>query len=157
MSALIIPSIEKKSPSNHAILQNIFLYVSENIGENITLDDLSCATSENKFKLSRVFQKYFGVSPVKWIWQYRVRLAFEIIQMNTEMSLIEVSTLCGFNNPPHFSRIYKEIMGESPSDTLKRTEQNEEKNSHLRLTLYENLEEICFESLKNYVLSNVKD
>ena len=157
MNALIIPLIEKKSPSNHFLLQNVFSHITENIGENINLDDLAMVTGESKFKVSRVFQKYFGSSPVKWMWQYRARLAFEIISMNTGMSLIEVSTLCGFNNPPHFSRLYKEVMGETPSDTLKKVELQGEKNHHLRITLYENLEEICFESLKTHVLSCVKD
>ncbi len=157
MNALIIPSIEKQSPSNHSILQTIFKHISDNIGENISLDDLAMETGESKFKLSRVFQKYFGSSPVKWMWQYRARLALEIIGMNTGMSLIEVSTLCGFNNPPHFSRLFKEVFGESPSETLKRVELSSEKNEHLRITLYENLEEICFQSLKTHVLSCVTD
>ena len=157
MSALVIPIIEKKSPSNHAVLQTVFRHISDNIGENINLDDLAVETGESKFKISRIFQKYFGTSPVKWMWQYRARLALEIIGMNTGMSLIEVSTLCGFNNPPHFSRLFKEVFSESPSETLKRVELSTEKNEHLRITLYENLEEICFESLKSHVLSCVSE
>lgn len=58
----------------------------------------------------------FGVVPVELINRIRIQAATELLTQ-TELTVSEVAYRVGFNDPKYFSRVYKKMTGESPSDT----------------------------------------
>ena len=99
--------VNNDRPSLATIMQN-------NYTHNLTLADyakLAC-TSVPTFK--RDFRKIFNDSPAKWVMKKRLHHASGLLQ-NTHMSIGEITFECGFENQTHFSRVFKEHMGVSPS------------------------------------------
>lgn len=80
---------------------------------NLTLADYAKLTSKSIPSFQREFKKKFNNTPAKWIMKKRLTRAAELLE-NTSLSIADITYECGFENPTHFSRIFKEKMGSSP-------------------------------------------
>lgn len=91
------------------------------IDENYTSHNLKisylaslCDMSENYFR--RMFTATYGKSPVKYINERRINYASEFLRSGL-YSVTEVASITGFDDIGYFSRVYKKISGELPSET----------------------------------------
>ena len=75
-----------------------------------------CHLSETHFR--RLFKDYFGMSPITYRNQLRIRLACRLLQ-SQQYSITEIADQLGFENVYYFSRVFREIMGKSPSKWLR--------------------------------------
>jgi AraC-like DNA-binding protein len=76
--------------------------------------DLARLSSLSETAFNRLFRAYQGISPAQFIMQIRVREA-AILLLNTGLSLEEIAEKCGFPNRAYFSRVFRQITGESPA------------------------------------------
>ncbi len=53
-----------------------------------------------------------------YIKHYRMRKAWEMLK-NTDLSISEIATACGFKNDAHFSTVFRKTYGKSPSQARK--------------------------------------
>jgi len=93
------PSIEDVMQSNYAF--------------NLTIAEYARLTCKSIPTFKRDFKKVFKDTPAKWVMNKRLSLAVELLQ-NTPLTVGEISFECGFENPTHFSRVFKEKMGTAP-------------------------------------------
>ena len=95
-------------------MQTVFEYVMTNFQKNITLDEIAALSNMTK----NAFCKYFKVRTNKTFFQFlieiRIERAGKLLSKSQELSVLEVSELCGFNNISNFNRKFKEIKGVSP-------------------------------------------
>ena len=75
-----------------------------------------CNISEVYFR--KLFTKHFGISPKQFIIEMRIQKAKELLREGA-LSVISISERCGFSNPYHFSRLFKEHTGITPSEYRK--------------------------------------
>ena len=68
--------------------------------------------------LQRAFAKHFGMSPKQYLIQHRMNRALELLTEN-ELSVKEISFVCGFTDEKYFSRAFKKKYGCSPSQFRK--------------------------------------
>ena len=68
--------------------------------------------------LQRGFAKYFGMSPKQYLIQLRMNRALELLTEN-ELSVKEISFVCGFTDEKYFSRAFKKKYGYPPSQFRK--------------------------------------
>ncbi|MEZ4742185.1 MAG: AraC family transcriptional regulator [Bdellovibrionota bacterium] len=112
--------IEKKlnalSQINDSHLQKCIQYIIGHFEEEISLSHLANAVGISEWAVCRRFQVHLGVSPMKWVWCFRVHLASECIILTPSWSLTDISVLCGFNSLAHFSRLFKNQFDISPTD-----------------------------------------
>ena len=127
-------------------------YLIKNVGENVSLDDLSAAVGISKFALTRLFHKRYGVAPMRWLWSFRAHLARDIIEMGVGLPLMDVLTLCGFNSPQHFSRFFRKTFRQAPSRLVKdqTLPEGPKDIQKARQDLYEKFEGIVTASLERY-------
>ena len=74
--------------------------------------------SVNTFR--NLFQKQFGMSPLKYRNYLRIERAKELL-CEGSFTVAEVAYASGFENIGYFCRYYRQITGESPSETKKGT------------------------------------
>jgi AraC-like DNA-binding protein len=90
-------------------------YVLENFAEEISLDDLAQVAGMSRFNFCRKFHRECGLTPMRWLWQFRTLLAAEFITLDPRWSLTDVAFSCGFTSSAHFSRSFRATFQKSPS------------------------------------------
>lgn len=110
------PLKQQKAGKNPAeILKSITKYISENLNENFTLEEISNRFYINKFHLARLFKKEYGYTLFDYISERRITKAKKLLRF-TDKSVEEVCYDCGFNDPNYFSRVFRKIENRSPSE-----------------------------------------
>lgn len=103
---------QKKTPDWVKELKEI---IQDQIDTNISLTEISKSLDINSSYLSREFSKHFNnLSFGEYIRKLRIEKAIELINTNT-YSLTEIAYLTGFSDQSHFTRIFKQHTGKSPS------------------------------------------
>jgi AraC-like DNA-binding protein len=64
---------------------------------------------------SNLFRETFGMSPLRYLGQLRLRRARELLR-NTSIRIGEIAELCGYRDPLHFSRVFHKGTGVSPTE-----------------------------------------
>lgn len=94
------------------------------IKENYALPQTSVASLVEAFEidersLRRLFHKYVGLSPNKYINKIRIEKATELLcDCHSQRSVKEICYMCGFSSPHYFSKIYKQFTGHMPKMLL---------------------------------------
>lgn len=89
--------------------------IQDQIDTNITLKELSKELDIHPSYLSREFSKHFdNLSFGEYIRKRRIDKAKELMS-NPDYTLAEISYLTGFSDQSHFTRIFRQYVGESPS------------------------------------------
>lgn len=85
---------------------------------DLSVKDLSalCGISEAYFR--RIFMDKFSISPKEYIISLRIEQAKRLLESG-QFSVTEVAQMSGYNEPCHFSREFKKIVGKSPKEYAK--------------------------------------
>ncbi|WP_069660465.1 chromate resistance protein ChrB domain-containing protein [Arcticibacter eurypsychrophilus] len=97
--------------------------IQDQIDTNITLSltDISIELNVNPTYVSREFSKYFNnLSFGEYIRKLRIDKAIVFIETSA-YSLSEIAYLTGFSDQSHFTRIFKQAKGITPSEYKKNT------------------------------------
>jgi AraC family ethanolamine operon transcriptional activator len=97
-------------------------FIEAHLDRPLTLQDICQAVNTSKSALSYGFQEIFGMSPMAYLKIRRlngVRHALKESNPETD-TVLGIANRYGFWHMGHFSRNYKQMFGESPSETLKR-------------------------------------
>ena len=89
-------------------------FLRRHLSEPITLADIAAATSLPVTSLTRYFRLRAGISPMKWVWEFRLDQASRLM-LETDWSISKIATQTGFVSLPHFSRRFHQKFGECPS------------------------------------------
>jgi YesN/AraC family two-component response regulator len=85
------------------------------VDTNLSLTDISKSLDINPSYLSREFSKHFNnLSFGEYIRKLRIEKAIDLIKAN-QYSLTEIAYLTGFSDQSHFTRIFRQHTGKSPS------------------------------------------
>ena len=72
----------------------------------------------NRSQLSKCLNDNSKFSFTKFIRNYRLDIAKQIIKRGDERSISEIAFSVGFNDPKYFTRCFTKLYGESPSSML---------------------------------------
>lgn len=109
----VTPHDEVPSPTRG--IAGVRELAARRFSEALTLVDLATAARMPTNTLTRRFNRAYGTSPMRWLWAFRTVLAAEIIAYAPTWSLTEISVHCGFGSSAHFSRRFRQLLGESPT------------------------------------------
>jgi transcriptional regulator GlxA family with amidase domain len=99
---------------SHESLIKVAQLMEENIEKPLSLDDIAAATGLSRRQIERLFKRHLNCVPKRYYLQLRLRRARELL-LQTSMPIIDITTACGFQSPPHFSRCYRAQFGCPPS------------------------------------------
>ena len=77
---------------------------------------VSCMASQLHLSagyLHLLYKRQFGVSCMDDVIASRIRLAKDYLA-HTQLRVMEIASLCGYNNPEHFSRQFRRLCGMTP-------------------------------------------
>ena len=88
--------------------------MEENIEKPLSLDKIARATGISRRQIERLFRRHLDCVPKRYYLEMRLRRARELL-LQTAMPIMDITTSCGFQSPPHFSRCYRKQFGHPPS------------------------------------------
>lgn len=88
--------------------------IRQNYADPLPLSYLAAYVYTNPSYLSRIFKADTGMCLSAFINQVRIDNAKQMLE-DTDELIIDIAISCGFNQIPHFNRIFKEYAGMSPS------------------------------------------
>lgn len=81
---------------------------------DVSIQELAEECNLSRAAFLRMFRETTGRTPHRWLMQQRIEIARELLR-NSEKSLGEISTICGFSGASHFSRAFLSATGMTPS------------------------------------------
>jgi AraC family transcriptional regulator len=97
-----------------AKLKQTIEYINERLGEDISLTDLANNLGMSQYHFSRLFKQSMGMTAHNYLVEQRVKRAQELLTQ-TELSIVDIANECGFANPSHFARCFRQQRGMSPT------------------------------------------
>lgn len=99
-------------------LKKAISFIRLNYHSDITIQEIALQTEVGERYLRKLFTQYLNLSPLEYLNQIRINKAIELFR-NTNLSVKEVSFMCGFQSPQYFSRVFKQQMGITPREVTK--------------------------------------
>ena len=92
-------------------------YMRENLGKDMTLDELAQQVHLNKNYLVRLFKQTYGQTPIQMLIEMRLEYGCDLIT-NTGMPISEIAAACGYSSAAYFIAEYKKHFGAGCSKAL---------------------------------------
>lgn len=87
--------------------------------ENLDLPRLARIAGLSPSRFHAVFRTAFGVAPSRWLQERRLARARELLA-GSDLPVQQVAEQAGFNDPFHFSRLFKRRQGVPPAEYRER-------------------------------------
>jgi AraC family transcriptional regulator of arabinose operon len=92
-------------------------YIQEHYREKITKEDLAEVIQKSPNHTATLFSSVTGQTISNYVHSIRVKTATYMLQ-ESQLTITEISEFLGYNDVSYFSRVFKQIIGVSPSDYL---------------------------------------
>lgn len=90
-------------------------YIEENYQTDLNLSLLAKEFMMSSKYLSSVFKKTTGMNLNRYINIVRINRA-EVMLRETEISVQDISYLCGYSDCSYFTKVFREVLGETPTE-----------------------------------------
>jgi AraC family transcriptional regulator len=97
-------------------------YVYQNLDTEFSLEQLSEIANFSKYHFNRQFSTYMGISVFRFIQLMRLKRASYSLAFDDNVRIIDIALDAQFENPESFSRSFKNIFGQTPSQFRKEPE-----------------------------------
>ncbi len=85
-------------------------YMGRNLNKPLKLQGLCDIANVSEASLHRLFNEYCNESPIEYFNRQKLRAAQELLK-RTSLSVKEIATTLGFDNPSYFSRLFRKKYG----------------------------------------------
>lgn len=95
-------------------IRRVLTHIDSNLDTTIHNKDLAAVARLCESHFNVAFRKSVGQSPHEYIIRRRMERA-QGIMLSTDKALSEIAAECGFADQPHFTRLFRRVVGESPA------------------------------------------
>lgn len=109
-----IGAVTTPAPRLPTPLQRMATFIESHSSEPVTLKTLAEAAGVTPSYLIRLCRKHGLPTPIRQLWDMRISKADQLLK-STGLTVNEIAFRVGFSNPYHFSRMYKQSTGITPT------------------------------------------
>ncbi|MDL2294464.1 response regulator [Ruminococcaceae bacterium OttesenSCG-928-D13] len=103
------------------LFEAILSYLHGNMDQPLTISTICGKFSVSQTTLSRWFRKYKNISFNNYLTEIRIQKARQILQQNPGAFIKDVAERVGYGDQFYFSRIFRSVVGLSPSEFVQKT------------------------------------
>ncbi len=108
-----VPLRAQVGPSHRGLIR-VAQLMEENIERPLPLEKIARMTGLSRRQIERLFKRDLNCVPKRYYLEMRLKRARELL-LQTAMPIMDITTACGFQSPPHFSKCYRNQFGHPPS------------------------------------------
>ncbi|MBK7997343.1 MAG: helix-turn-helix domain-containing protein [Verrucomicrobia bacterium] len=90
-------------------------FIQEHQTEDLSLGDVAKAVNTSTFYFCKMFKKYTGLNFTNYLSRLRIEKAKNLL-LNPNLRVSEIAYEVGFQSLTHFNRVFKKIIGQSPTE-----------------------------------------
>lgn len=109
------PEIAANNDHRSFYIKKALSYINASIEKNFSLEEVADFVGVSHCYLSREFHKYTGYTFVAYVNRERCKRAQQLL-MNENLSISEISEMCGFDNRSYFAKSFKKYIGMLPNE-----------------------------------------
>lgn len=95
-------------------LKRVLDYIADNLAEDLSLSQLATVAGMSPHYFSELFKQSMGRAPHSYVLLQRIKRAKQQLR-DPERSVIQAGLEAGFQSPSHFARVFRKLVGASPS------------------------------------------
>ncbi len=95
-------------------LNRVIQYLHDNFTQDVSLDQMAEMLYVSKYHFCHLFKEETGKTLKEYVNDLRINRAVDLLS-STDMSMTGIADVCGFNDSNYFSRVFRQVMGVSPS------------------------------------------
>lgn len=95
-------------------------YILLNLGHPIALSQIAESIGTNPSYLSRKFKQETGMTITDYINFRRISVAKQYL-VTPKLAITDIALMSGFNDLNYFIRVFKKVVGETPSQFRRKT------------------------------------
>ncbi len=107
------PALQSQQTAQEYYVRQALEFIARNYSRPIRINDITRYVGLDRSYFSTLFGKQMQVSPRRYLLQYRMQKAAELLH-STALSVGDVSRSVGYADPFTFSRAFTKIMGAAP-------------------------------------------
>ena len=90
-------------------------FIQEHQTEELSLEQVAKSVNTSKFYFCKIFKKATGINFTDYLSRVRTERAKNLL-LNPNLRISEIAYEVGFQSLTHFNRVFKRILGRSPTD-----------------------------------------
>ena len=90
-------------------------YIEENQTEDLSLGQVAKAVNTSTFYFCKMFKKATGLNFTDYVSRVRIEKAKNLL-LNPNLRISEIAYEVGFQSLTHFNRVFKKVVGQSPTE-----------------------------------------
>jgi AraC-like DNA-binding protein len=90
-------------------------YICEHQAEKLSLSHVSKAVNMSAFYFCKMFKRVTGINFTDYLSRVRIEKAKNLL-LNPNLRVSEIAFEVGFQSLTHFNRVFKKLLGQSPTD-----------------------------------------
>jgi AraC family transcriptional regulator len=94
-------------------LMQVLRYIETNIGEPITLANLSATAGLSRMYFAKQFRTTTGIRPHDFVLRKRIERAQQLLAATSD-PLVDIALSVGFQTQAHFTTVFKKVVGSTP-------------------------------------------
>lgn len=96
-------------------------FINRHQTEDISLGQVAKAVNTSSFYFCKMFKKFTGINFTDYVSRTRIESAKNLL-LNPNLRVSEIAYEVGFQSLTHFNRVFKNVLGESPTEYRARLE-----------------------------------
>ncbi|WP_338551321.1 response regulator [Paenibacillus sp. KS-LC4] len=108
--------VENVNDDSSLYYQKVIDYITTNLSEPLTLNDICEKFEASRTSVWSMFRQYGQTTFVEYLTNKRIEKAKQLIQQNDTLKLKDIAVQVGYIDHHYFSRIFKSVTGQTPSE-----------------------------------------
>ncbi|MDO4338967.1 MAG: AraC family transcriptional regulator [Eubacteriales bacterium] len=127
------------SINSNTYMQHAISYIQSHITESVSVESVADYVGLNRSYLSVLFKKQTGLSPMKYIQNYRLTKALHMLESST-LSVESIAFSCGYQKAESLTKVFHKYYGMSPTAYRKQVlSRNTATDKNISEDVYENI------------------
>ncbi len=106
---------KEKNLKNLHLVEKSMDYIRANLKNRITLGEIAKHLSISEYYFARTFKSLTGMTVFEYVEEMRISHAKTLLA-ESDMSIAEIASACGYNDPSYFSKTFKDHTGLTPKE-----------------------------------------
>jgi len=118
LSFFLFPDKKYSLEEQNDPLDQSIIFMRKNIEKRLTTEDIAQRFQYSSSHYTAIFKKKTGMSPIDYFIRLKIHFACQLLTQ-TDLKIKQIADRIGYDDPYYFSRLFKQVMGQSPKEYKK--------------------------------------